>query len=284
MAGAGPPGDRKRHCPRPTSIDPGEEKIYEWTAEYAGVFMQHCGTTPTLHDITNGMYGMVIVEPAEGPGPVEHEYALVQSEWYLGDQGQITDLGKASQAAADPDFVVFNGVASQYVDAPIEVPTGEGVRVFVLNAGPSVDSSFHIVGTIFDRVIKEGVELKVGNEGNWGAQAMAACTRSSPTPSTASVAERWASFRPVTATRRTDQSTGSRRATEPPGAVGHRGRSRVNASQAGGPARDRSHHPVGRSDQSMVRTGRDAATSDHRCLLGDLDPARRGALRGPQER
>ena len=31
------------------------------------------------------------------------------------------------------------------------------VRVFVLNAGPSVDSSFHVVGTIFDTVIKEGV-------------------------------------------------------------------------------------------------------------------------------
>ena len=37
---------------------------------------------------------------------------------------------------------------------------------------PSVDSSFHIVGTIFDTVTKEGVALKRGNEGNWGSQAM----------------------------------------------------------------------------------------------------------------
>jgi nitrite reductase (NO-forming) len=155
-----------------TSISPGEEKIYEWTADYAGVYMYHCGTTPTLHHIANGMYGMVIVEPERGLEPVEHEYALVQSEWYLGEQGQVTDLNRAAEAAADPDFVVFNGVGSQYVDAPIVVPTGERVRVFVLNAGPNVDSSFHIVGTIFDRVIKEGVELERGNAGNWGSQAM----------------------------------------------------------------------------------------------------------------
>jgi nitrite reductase (NO-forming) len=42
----------------------------------------------------------------------------------------------------------------------------------VLNAGPSVDSSFHVVGTIFDSVIKEGVQLAPGNEGSWGSQAM----------------------------------------------------------------------------------------------------------------
>ena len=49
-----------------TSIAPGEEKVYEWTADYAGVWMYHCGTSPALHHIANGMYGMVIVEPAEG--------------------------------------------------------------------------------------------------------------------------------------------------------------------------------------------------------------------------
>jgi len=154
------------------SINPGEELIYEWTADYAGVWMYHCGTTPALHHIANGMYGMVIVEPAEGLPAVDAEFALVQSEWYLGPQGQPADLTKAMEAAPAPDFVLFNGVANQYVDAPLLVETGERVRIFVLNAGPSVDSSFHIVGTIFDTVIKEGVALSRGNDGNWGAQAV----------------------------------------------------------------------------------------------------------------
>jgi nitrite reductase (NO-forming) len=155
-----------------TSIKPGEEKLYEWKAEYAGVWMYHCGTDPTLHHIANGMYGMAIVEPKDGLPNVDKEFALVQSEWYLGPQGQPVSLAKASAAATAPDYVVFNGVANQYEDHPLKVATGERVRVFVLNAGPSVDSSFHIVGTIFDTVMKEGVMLKKGNEGNWGSQAV----------------------------------------------------------------------------------------------------------------
>ena len=154
------------------SINPGEELLYEWTADYAGVWMYHCGTSPTLHHIANGMFGMVIVEPREGLPPVDSEFAIVQSEWYLGEQGAPADLSKAMEAAPAPDFVLFNGVANQYVDAPLQVATGERVRVFVLNAGPSVDSSFHVVGTIFDTVVKEGVALARGNEGNWGAQAV----------------------------------------------------------------------------------------------------------------
>ena len=68
--------------------------------------------------------------------------------------------------------MVFNGVANQYKDHPLKVGTGERVRIFVLDAGPNIDSSFHIVGTIFDTVIKEGVHLATGNEGYYGSQAV----------------------------------------------------------------------------------------------------------------
>jgi nitrite reductase (NO-forming) len=78
------------------SIAPGEELAYEWTAEYAGIWMYQCGTSPALHDIANGMFGMVIVEPAAGLAPVDNVFALVQSEWYLGPQKEPTDLTKAS--------------------------------------------------------------------------------------------------------------------------------------------------------------------------------------------
>jgi nitrite reductase (NO-forming) len=155
-----------------TSIDPGKEKIYEWRADYAGVWMYHCGTSPALHHIANGMYGMVIVEPRDGLKPVDTELAVVQSEWYLGAQQQPVSLSKAAAASPAPDFVVFNGIANQYVDNPIAVKTGGRVRVFVLDAGPSVDSSFHVVGTIFNSVVKEGVQLLPNNPGGYGSQAM----------------------------------------------------------------------------------------------------------------
>jgi nitrite reductase (NO-forming) len=154
------------------SINPGEELVYEFEAKYAGVFMYHCGTSPALMHIANGMFGMIIVEPKEGLPPVDHEFAIVQSEWYLGGQQQTIDITKAGEGAPSPDFVVWNGVANQYADHPIEVPVGESVRVFLLNAGPNIDSSFHVVGTIFHSVIKEGIHLSEGNEGNWGAQAV----------------------------------------------------------------------------------------------------------------
>lgn len=154
------------------TINPSEELVYEFEAKYAGVFMYHCGTSPALHHIASGMFGMIIVEPPGGLPPVDHEFFLVQSEWYLGEQGGIVSLDKASAAAPAPDYVVWNGIANQYKDHPIQVPVGETVRVFVLNAGPSVDSSFHVVGTIFEDVIKEGIHLQRGNEGSWGSQAI----------------------------------------------------------------------------------------------------------------
>ena len=44
--------------------------------------------------------------------------------------------------------------------------------MFVLDAGPNIDSSFHVVGTIFDTVTKEGITLAKGNAQGWGSQAV----------------------------------------------------------------------------------------------------------------
>ncbi|HEX5239666.1 MAG TPA: multicopper oxidase domain-containing protein [Candidatus Limnocylindrales bacterium] len=153
-------------------IKPGATFTYTFRADYAGVWMYHCGTAPALEHIANGMFGMVIVEPKGGLPKVDKELAFVQNEWYLGGQGQIADYTKASAGAPSPDFVTFNGVANQYKDNPISVPTKGRIRVFILDAGPSIDSSFHVVGTIFDTVIKEGIALLPGNSGGWGAQAV----------------------------------------------------------------------------------------------------------------
>jgi nitrite reductase (NO-forming) len=153
-------------------IAPGASFTYTFRADYAGVWMYHCGTAPALHHIANGMFGMVIVEPKGGFAKVDKEIALVQSEWYLAGQKEPVSLPKASAGAPSPDFVVFNGVANQYKDNPIMVPTKGRVRVFVLDAGPNIDSSFHVVGTIFDQVIKEGIVLSRGNAGGWGSQAV----------------------------------------------------------------------------------------------------------------
>jgi nitrite reductase (NO-forming) len=115
--------------------------------------MYHCGTPPVLHHIANGMYGAIIVDPKDGwPTLAAKEFALVQSEFYVtGGKGD----GKKMEAV-QPDFVVFNGVPNQYVDHPLTADPGERVRLYVVNAGPSVFSGFHVVGTVFEAVYPDG--------------------------------------------------------------------------------------------------------------------------------
>ncbi len=103
---------------------------------------------------------------------MDTELALVQSEWYLGPQGDVSDYAKANAAAAAPDFQVLNGVANQYKDNPIQINTGKRVRAFVLNVGPNLGTSYHVVGTVFDTVVREGVALRPDNPGHYGSQAV----------------------------------------------------------------------------------------------------------------
>src|SRR5918993_77218 len=58
--------------------------------------------------------------------------------------------------AKHPGVIAFNGYANQYQQEPISVRKGEKVRMYVLNAGPSVWSAFHVIGTVFDRTVVEG--------------------------------------------------------------------------------------------------------------------------------
>ena len=151
------------------TLQPGESLVYQFQAKHAGVWMYHCGTAPALHHIGNGMFGAVIIDPPD-LAPADHEFIFVQSELYLGPEGEPGDLGKMQEV--DFDAVVFNGYANQYQHAPLQVETGERVRAYVLDAGPSENSAFHIVGTIFDTVFKEGTYLLRPDGRQGGAQAL----------------------------------------------------------------------------------------------------------------
>ena len=151
------------------TIGPGESLVYQFAAKHSGIFMYHCGTAPALLHIGNGMYGTIIVDPPRLP-KVDREFVLVQSEFYTGPAGQPGDLAKMTSNA--PDAVVFNGYVNQYLHAPIRVESGQRIRVWVLDAGPSENSSFHIVGTIFDTVFKEGSYLLRPDASAGGSQAL----------------------------------------------------------------------------------------------------------------
>jgi nitrite reductase (NO-forming) len=99
------------------------------------------------------MYGALVIDPPD-LAPVDREYLLVQSEFFLGASGGPGDPGK--MAADRPDLVVFNGYAAQYAFRPLAARVGDRVRIWVLAAGPNRSSAFHLVGAPFDTVYLEG--------------------------------------------------------------------------------------------------------------------------------
>ncbi|PKI90899.1 copper oxidase [Actinomycetales bacterium SN12] len=152
------------------TIPPGKSLTYTFTATRAGIWMYHCSTMPMTAHIANGMYGAVVIEPADLPA-VDRSYVLVQGEYYLGDHdGGTVDPDRI--ATRDPDLVTFNGYANQYDHAPLPAKVGERVRVWVLDAGIERPSSFHVIGGQFDTVWSEGAYL-LDRSTDTGSQALA---------------------------------------------------------------------------------------------------------------
>ena len=138
-------------------VKPGEKLTYSFVAEVPGAFVYHCGTPPVLLHMGNGMYGAIIVEPATPLPPAAESYVIVQSEWYTQQiSGQLMGPNYEKMLAERPDEVVFNGVAFQYRDRPLPVGAGKRVRIYFVNAGPSLWSSFHVIGAIFNAVYPDG--------------------------------------------------------------------------------------------------------------------------------
>jgi nitrite reductase (NO-forming) len=147
------------------SVAPGQTITFEFTLNYPGMFMYHCGTPMVLEHIASGMYGAVVVEPRGGfPTKADREYVVVQSEFYVKPDPEARKVDGQPLYVLDgerlrnamPNYTVFNGVHNGMVRKPLAAKPGERVRLFVLNAGPSKTSSFHVVGAIFDRVWIEG--------------------------------------------------------------------------------------------------------------------------------
>jgi nitrite reductase (NO-forming) len=138
---------------RYADLAPGESMHYEFVAKHPGVFLYHCATQPVLQHTGAGMAGMFLVKPKD-LAPVDKELWMTQQEFYIGKAGGPPDMAKMT--AKKPDVIAFNGYGNQYKDHPISVARGETVRMYVLNAGPSIWSAFHVIGTVFDKTVIEG--------------------------------------------------------------------------------------------------------------------------------
>ena len=139
---------------------PGHESQFTFKALNQGIYVYHCATAPVGMHIANGMYGLMLVEPPEGLPKVDHEYYVMQGDFYTTgkyrEKGhQPFDMDKAIDER--PTYVLFNGHEGSLTgDHALTAKVGESIRLFVGNGGPNLVSSFHIIGEIFDRVQQEG--------------------------------------------------------------------------------------------------------------------------------
>ncbi|MEM3095547.1 MAG: multicopper oxidase domain-containing protein [Nitrososphaerota archaeon] len=139
------------------SIAPKQEGRLLFKADFPGVYMYHCA--PGGHGILThtlaGMYGMIVVEPKIKKYRLEGELGrepdikafIIQHEVYA--NGRDFFDGK-------PVYVMFNGGVFRLLREPIQARPGDYIRFYFLNIGPSLTSSFHAVGGIWEYVYQGG--------------------------------------------------------------------------------------------------------------------------------
>lgn len=142
-----------------TATAPGQSTHFQFRALHAGLYVYHCATGPVPLHIANGMYGLILVEPAAGLPKVDREYYLMQGDFYTQGKFEAPGLQAFDQdkaLAENPDYVLFNGRVRSTTGAnALPAKVGETVRLFVGNGGPNLVSSFHAIGQIFTKVYME---------------------------------------------------------------------------------------------------------------------------------
>ncbi|HKJ33571.1 MAG TPA: copper-containing nitrite reductase [Balneolales bacterium] len=145
-----------------TLVVPGGESHMRFKAMYPGAFIYHCAVPNMDYHISSGMFGMIVVEPPEGLPKVDHEFYLGQNEIYTnkkaGQKGHH-EFDFNNMLKEDPSYVVLNGekhALTPSVHGAMKTKTGETARIFLVNGGPNLTSSFHPIGNIFTKAWRAG--------------------------------------------------------------------------------------------------------------------------------
>ena len=142
-----------------TQAAPGQSKQFTFKALHPGLYVYHCATPMVAQHITNGMYGMILVEPEGGLAPVDREFYIMQGELYTAEKHGARGLHEFSlekMLDEKPEHMMFNGNMAALTEThKLQANVGETVRIFFGVGGPNLTSSFHVIGEIFDKVYDE---------------------------------------------------------------------------------------------------------------------------------
>jgi FtsP/CotA-like multicopper oxidase with cupredoxin domain len=119
-------------------VQPGETFVYEFEAEPFGMHHYHCHTMPLARHIAKGLYGALVIDPKQGRPRVDREMVMVMS-------GFDIDFDDEN------DFYSVNGPAFFYQNNPIQLRTGERIRIYLSNMLEfDLANSFHLHANFFD--------------------------------------------------------------------------------------------------------------------------------------
>jgi nitrite reductase (NO-forming) len=143
-----------------TQAAPGNTKSFTFKAQNPGIYVYHCATPMVAQHISNGMYGMILVEPEGGLPKVDREFYVMQGELYTaqrhGTPGE-NEFSLEKLLNEHPEHMMFNGTHDALTKTHrMEAKVGETVRIFFGVGGPNATSSFHVIGEVFDRVYNQG--------------------------------------------------------------------------------------------------------------------------------
>ncbi|MFQ5904640.1 MAG: multicopper oxidase domain-containing protein, partial [Candidatus Binatia bacterium] len=100
-------------------VFPGEEFVYEFDAEPAGLHLYHCHTLPVTQHIHKGLYGVFIVDPKVPRKPAR--------ELIMTMNGFDTNFDQSNEIYAVNTFAFY------YKNRPIPARRGELVRIYLVN-------------------------------------------------------------------------------------------------------------------------------------------------------
>jgi FtsP/CotA-like multicopper oxidase with cupredoxin domain len=118
-------------------VGTGQEFVYEFDAEPAGLHLYHCHASPLRKHIEKGLYGAFIIDPAEGR-PEADEMVMVMN-------GFDTNFDASNEVYA------VNTVAFHYQRHPIQIQKERLIRVYAVNVLEfDFINSFHTHANFFE--------------------------------------------------------------------------------------------------------------------------------------
>lgn len=149
-----------------TTVAPGETRTIESRLLYPGFFMYHCAYGDVPAHIAHGMSGGILVDPETPLPPVDHEWYVVQSEYYT-TAGNTRQLDRTAVTDENPTHVVFNGAVGALTDDnALTMDVGERARIYFVNAGLNLTSNLHPIGSHWDTVYPEAALLNAPLRGS----------------------------------------------------------------------------------------------------------------------